>query len=177
VLLASEPFCDVSNLNDALRFSFQLSLSRRVSASVVLLDARRVVAENFTIRLTKRSRPCKVYRMVNYREESLDLVFKALGDPTRRQLLGRLSLRECSVSELAEPLKMTLPAVTKHIHVLERAGLVQRSKRGRTHYIRLDPRPLAPAHRWIDVYRRLCEEKFEKLDAYLAKKKSGEDAR
>ncbi|MDR3638109.1 MAG: metalloregulator ArsR/SmtB family transcription factor [Isosphaeraceae bacterium] len=111
--------------------------------------------------------------MVNYHQEPLDLVFKALGDPTRRRMLGSLSARECSVSELAEPLKMTLPAVTKHIHVLERAGLVRRSKRGRTHYVRLDPGPLAAAHQWLEVYRGLWNEQFDKLDVYLARKKTG----
>jgi DNA-binding transcriptional ArsR family regulator len=108
--------------------------------------------------------------MVEYLPESLDLVFKALGDPTRRQMLGSLSSSECSISELAEPLNMTLAAASKHIRVLERAGLVQRSKRGRTHYLRLDPQPLAGAHRWLDVYRRLWNEQFDKLDIYLARK-------
>jgi DNA-binding transcriptional ArsR family regulator len=111
--------------------------------------------------------------MVNHPQASLDLVFKALGDPTRRQLLHRLSTSELSVSELAGPLKITLPAVTKHIHVLERAGLVQRSKRGRTHYVRLDPAPLAAAHQWLDVYRGLWNEQFDKLDLYLARKGKG----
>jgi DNA-binding transcriptional ArsR family regulator len=129
--------------------------------------------KNFTKRLTIGSRAGKVYHMVNHSRESLDLVFKALGDRTRRQMLGNLSTRERSVSELAEPLKMTLPAVTKHIHVLERAGLVRRSKRGRTHYVRLDPAPLATAHKWLDVYRGLWNEQFDKLDQYLARKKKG----
>jgi len=108
--------------------------------------------------------------MVEYGSESLDVVFKALGDPTRRQMLGSLGSRECSVSELAEPLEMTLAAASKHVRVLERAGLVQRSKRGRTHYLRLNPRPLAAAHQWLDVYRRLWDEQFDKLDADLARK-------
>jgi DNA-binding transcriptional ArsR family regulator len=111
--------------------------------------------------------------MVEHQAASLDLVFKALGDPTRRRILGSLSTRERSVSELAMPLKMTLAAASKHVRVLERAGLIQRSKRGRTQYCRLDPRPLAAAHQWIDVYRRLWDEQFDKLDAHLARKKSG----
>jgi DNA-binding transcriptional ArsR family regulator len=110
--------------------------------------------------------------MVNHHEESLDLIFKALGDQTRRRLLGDLSSSERSISELAGPLKMTLPAVTKHVRVLERAGLVRRSKRGRTHYLRLDPAPLAEAHGWLEVYRGLWNEQFDKLDLYLARKKS-----
>jgi DNA-binding transcriptional ArsR family regulator len=113
--------------------------------------------------------------MVEYCPDPLDHVFKALGDPTRRRMLGSLSGQERSVSELAEPLKMTLAAASKHVRVLERAGLVRRSKRGRTHYVRLDPRPLAAAHRWLDVYRQLWDEQFDKLEAYLAgKKKPGE---
>jgi DNA-binding transcriptional ArsR family regulator len=132
-------------------------------------------SQNYTKRLTKPHVASKVYHMVDYRSEPLDYVFKALGDPTRRRMVGSLSAKERSVSELAEPLKMTLAAASKHVRVLERAGLVRRSKRGRTHYIRLDPGPLATAHSWLDVYRRLSDEQFDKLDAYLAgKKKRGE---
>jgi DNA-binding transcriptional ArsR family regulator len=110
--------------------------------------------------------------MVEHSPASLDRVFKALGDSTRRRILGSLDSRERSVSELAEPLDMTLAAVLKHVVVLERAGLVQRQKRGRTHYCRLDPRPLAVASQWLEVYRRLWNEQFDKLDAFLAQKQA-----
>jgi DNA-binding transcriptional ArsR family regulator len=110
--------------------------------------------------------------MVEYSAAKLDRVFKALGDSTRRRILGNLDSRERSVSELAEPLDMTLAAVLKHVIVLERAGLVQRMKRGRTHYCRLDPRPLAAASQWLDVYRRLWNEQFDKLDAFLARRRA-----
>jgi DNA-binding transcriptional ArsR family regulator len=111
--------------------------------------------------------------MVEHHAASLDLVFKALGDPTRRQMLVSLSTRERSVTELSEPLEMTLAAVSKHVRVLERAGLVELSKRGRTQYCRLNPRPLAEAYQWIEVYRQLWDDQFDKLDAYLARRKSG----
>jgi DNA-binding transcriptional ArsR family regulator len=143
--------------------------------AAVCIRYRGLEERNYTKRLTNPLAVAKVYHMVDYRSEPLDHVFKALGDPTRRRMVGSLSAQERSVSELAEPLKMTLAAASKHIRVLERAGLVRRSKRGRTHYIRLDPGPLATAHSWLDVYRRLWDEQFDKLDAYLAgKKKRGE---
>lgn len=107
--------------------------------------------------------------MVDYRAVSLDRVFHALGDPTRRRMLSRLGLNECSVSELAEPLQMSLAGASKHVRVLERAGLVQKSKRGRTYYCRLEIGPLRAAHKWLNAYRRLWDEQFDKLDAYLAK--------
>jgi DNA-binding transcriptional ArsR family regulator len=93
-------------------------------------------------------------------------------------MVASLDSRERSVSELAEPLEMTLAAVLKHVVVLEQAGIVQRSKRGRTHYCRLDPRPLAAASRWLDVYRRFWDEQFDKLDEYLAQRQAegAEDA-
>lgn len=109
--------------------------------------------------------------MVDYRAASLDQVFHALGDPSRRRMLSNLGQGECSVSQLAEPLNMSLAAASKHVRVLERAGLVQKSKRGRTYYCRLDAEPLREAHQWLDAYRQLWGQQFDKLDAYLARKK------
>jgi DNA-binding transcriptional ArsR family regulator len=109
--------------------------------------------------------------MVEY-STALDLVFRALGDPTRRQMVATLDSQERSVSELARPLNMTLAAVLKHVLVLERAGIVHRSKRGRTHYCRLDPKPLAAASQWLEVYRRLWNEQLDKLEEYLARNQS-----
>jgi DNA-binding transcriptional ArsR family regulator len=111
--------------------------------------------------------------MVEHRPQTLDRVFRALGDPTRRRMIGSLSARECSVSELARPLKMSLAAASKHVSVLEQAGLVRRTKRGRTHFCRIDPRPLERAHSWLAVYQGLWNQQFDKLDIYLARKKVG----
>jgi DNA-binding transcriptional ArsR family regulator len=108
--------------------------------------------------------------MVESREAVLDRVFKALGDPTRRRMLGRLTTSERAVSDLAGPFDMTLAAASKHLAVLERAGLVRRVRRGRARYCSLTPKPLVEAQRWLDEYRAMWEQQFDKLDAYLARK-------
>ena len=101
--------------------------------------------------------------MVEHQQSPLDLVFRALGDPTRRAMLQRLAKREQTVSELAEPFEMSLAAASKHIQTLERAGLVKRSVRGRIHYVRIDPRPLARADDWLRSYERLWDTRIERL--------------
>ena len=104
--------------------------------------------------------------MVEYSTQ-LDLVFRALGDPTRRAMLGQLASREHTVGELAEPYRITLASASKHIKSLERAGLVKRTIRGRTHFVRLDPRPLAKADEWLREYQRLWDIRLSKLAALL----------
>jgi DNA-binding transcriptional ArsR family regulator len=99
--------------------------------------------------------------------QQLDLVFRALGDPTRRALLRRLSKREHTVGELAEPFEMSLAAVSKHVKTLEEAGLVRRTVRGRTHFCQLDPRPLEKADEWLRSYERLWDKRLEALEALL----------
>lgn len=99
--------------------------------------------------------------------DRLDLVFRALGDGTRREMLQRLSRREHTVTELAAPHRMSLAAASKHIQALERAGLVQRTIRGRTHYCRIDPRPLAGADEWLRGYERLWDTRIERLAELL----------
>ena len=84
----------------------------------------------------------------------LDAVFQALADPTRREMLTRLAEGERSIGELAAPFRMSFAGASKHVKVLEKAGLVQRTVRGRTHLCRLSPEPLADAHDWLRVYRR-----------------------
>ena len=101
------------------------------------------------------------------RSQSLDLVFRALGDPTRRTMLERLAQREQTVGELAAPYRMSLAAASKHIQALERAGLVKRTVRGRIHYCRIDPRPLARADDWLRHYERLWDTRIERLVALL----------
>jgi DNA-binding transcriptional ArsR family regulator len=103
--------------------------------------------------------------MVNQRAERLDVVFRALADPTRRAMLRSLSRRERSVGQLAAPFRMTLAGASKHVRALERAGLVRRTVRGRTHMCRLDPRPLASAHSWLRFYERFWSERLDALEA------------
>lgn len=97
----------------------------------------------------------------------LDAVFRALGDPTRRDLLRRLSFGEHTVGELAEPFDMSLAAVSKHIKVLESAGLVNRRVQGRTHVFRLAPDRLAAAMEWLRFYERFWTQRLDALDRAL----------
>jgi DNA-binding transcriptional ArsR family regulator len=93
----------------------------------------------------------------------LDLVFHALSDGTRRGMLRRLAEREHTVSELAAPYAMSLASASKHVKTLERAGLVTRTVRGRTHFCRIDPRPLAKADAWLRGYERLWDVRLARL--------------
>ena len=99
----------------------------------------------------------------------LTATFSALADPTRRAILERLSEGEATVGELAEPLQMSLPAVSKHLKVLERAGLLQRRRDGRSHVMNLEPGPMATATEWLENYRRFWEGSFDRLAEYLEK--------
>jgi DNA-binding transcriptional ArsR family regulator len=97
----------------------------------------------------------------------LDAVFAALADPTRRAILARLSTGEASVTELAEPFAMTQPAISKHLKVLERAGLISRGVDAQRRPRKLEPRPLAEATGWLEEYRKFWEGSFERLDSLL----------
>jgi DNA-binding transcriptional ArsR family regulator len=97
----------------------------------------------------------------------LSTLFSALADPTRRAILARLSAGEAPVKDLAAPFGLSGAAITKHLHVLERAGLISRGREGQMRPCRLEPRALAPAADWIDQYRVLWEERLDRLDAYL----------
>lgn len=108
-----------------------------------------------------------VNHMVNHIEEKLDDVFYALSDPTRREILGRLANGEATVKELASPFSMSLPAVSKHLKVLERAGLLIRQVDGRTHRMRLQPDGLKTASEWVDHYKRFWEAQLDRLSAFL----------
>ena len=99
--------------------------------------------------------------------DPLSAKFSALADPTRRAILARLALGETSVSELAEPFEMSLPAVSKHLKVLERAGLIARGREAQWRPCRLEPQALKEVDSWLEDYRRLWEERFDRLDAYL----------
>jgi DNA-binding transcriptional ArsR family regulator len=98
---------------------------------------------------------------------ALDATFAALADPTRRAILARLSLGEASVSELAAPFEMSQPAISKHLKVLERAGLVSRGRDAQRRPRRLEAQPLAAATEWLETYRRFWEESYQRLDAVL----------
>lgn len=100
-------------------------------------------------------------------ESQLDLVFSALADPTRRGMLAQLADGETNVGSLAEPYDISQPAVSKHLRVLERAGLIQRTRHGREHRIRVDPRPIEAAQTWIGHYARFWNRQFDAVDAYL----------
>ena len=97
----------------------------------------------------------------------LDETFAALANPTRRAILARLAEGEATVNELAAPFDMTLPAISKHIKVLERAGLIERGRHAQFRPCRLDPAPLADVAGWADQYRPIWEERFDRLDDYL----------
>lgn len=100
-------------------------------------------------------------------ESHLDATFAALADPTRRAILARLASGEASVTELAEPFAMTQPAISKHLKVLERAGLISRDRDAQRRPSRLEAKPLAEASQWIETYRQFWEASFSRLDDLL----------
>ncbi len=104
----------------------------------------------------------------------LDATFAALADPTRRAILARLASGEASVNELAAPFAMTQPAISKHIKVLERAGLISRSRDAQRRPCRLQAKPLQDIVRWADKYRRFWDASYERLDEYLQSMKAKE---
>ena len=105
--------------------------------------------------------------MVKYQAETLDYTFAALADPTRRAILERLSTGDSSVTALAEPFDVSLPAISKQLRVLERAGLLVQEKDGRVRRCRLEARPMKEAIDWIAQYQRFWEDKLESLASYL----------
>ncbi len=128
-------------------------LSRRPAAPVFSLDLRAL--------------PAILNHMVKLLGQGLDSVFHALADPTRRRLLDRLRGGEASISSLARPYDMSLPAVSKHLAVLVDAHLVRREKRGRVHYCRVEPGGLGEASRWLEEQRRFWEDRLDALERYL----------
>ncbi len=106
--------------------------------------------------------------------DPLSATFAALADPTRRAILERLASGETSVTELAEPFRMTMPAVSKHLKVLERAGLIARGREAQKRPCRLEAAPLKDVSKWVENYRRFWEESFDRLDAYLVELKAAE---
>src|SRR5258708_6260863 len=101
--------------------------------------------------------------------DQLSTTFAALADPTRRAILARLALGETSVTELAEPFQMSMPAVSKHLKVLQRAGLITRGREAQWRPCKLEAAPLQSAARWIEEYSRFWEESLDRLEEYLSK--------
>ena len=115
--------------------------------------------------------------MVMNPSQRLDATFAAVADPTRRAILARLASGEASVMELAKPFAMTQPAISKHLKVLERAGLISRGRDAQRRPCRLEAKPLANASEWLEGYRRFWEESFERLDELLDELKAREKKR
>src|SRR3954464_6928675 len=105
--------------------------------------------------------------------QQLDATFAALADPTRRAILARLAGGEATVMELAEPFAMSQPAISKHLKVLERAGLITRGREAQRRPCRLEARPLAEADKWLQLYRRHWESNYRRLDALLEELQAG----
>lgn len=108
--------------------------------------------------------------MVEYKTAALDDVFVAMADETRRAILARLSQSEARVTEIAEDFPISLNAVSKHIKILERAGLVLRTVKGREHVLSLNAAPMADAMEWMNYYRQFWDERLKALDAFVMKK-------
>ena len=106
--------------------------------------------------------------------DHLSTTYAALADPTRRAILARLAAGEATVGELAEPFPISLPAVSKHLKVLERAGLIARRRKAQWRPCRLEARPLKDAAQWLEHYRHFWDDSFDRLDAYLGEVQSGE---
>jgi DNA-binding transcriptional ArsR family regulator len=106
--------------------------------------------------------------------DQLSSTFAALADPTRRAILAKLATGECSVTELAEPFAMSMPAVSKHLRVLERAGLIVRGREAQWRPCRIKPAPLKEVADWLEDYRAIWEQRFDRLETYLQEMKTKE---
>jgi DNA-binding transcriptional ArsR family regulator len=109
--------------------------------------------------------------MVNYNQHRLDLAFGALAHPIRRGILARLSTGEATIAELAKPFKVSAPAITKHMRILEDAGLLSRKKLGRSHHCRLERERMKEAEAWIEHHRKFWNERLDALELYLKETK------
>src|SRR5215475_7289809 len=107
--------------------------------------------------------------MGNSQSRPLDMVFAALADPTRRAILARLALTQATVNELAEPFKLSQPAISKHLKVLERAGLIAKGREAQRRPCRLAAEPLREVLEWVSDYRQFWDQRFDRLEAYLEK--------
>ena len=112
--------------------------------------------------------------MVKCKSKLLSRTFAALADPTRRRILEQLAGGDRCVTNLARPYRMSMPAVSKHLRVLESAGLVRRKRDGRRHCLKLEAQPMQQAQAWIEEYRKFWEASFDRLDEYLKQLQAGE---
>jgi DNA-binding transcriptional ArsR family regulator len=112
-------------------------------------------------------------QMVEHLQQPLDRIFSAVADPTRRAILLALAKRPATITEIAKPFPVSLNAISKHIMVLERAGLIHREIQGREHLCRLEPRPLRDATAWLDHYRQFWDVRLDALERYVARKVKG----
>jgi DNA-binding transcriptional ArsR family regulator len=115
-----------------------------------------------------------VNHMVKYSAALLDRTFSAVSDPTRRDILDRLARGPASISELAQPLGISLPGLMKHVRILEEAALVKTTKNGRTRQCSLGPARLDEAAQWIERYREQWDRRIDRLETYISEKKRGE---
>ena len=111
--------------------------------------------------------------MVEYIQESLNRVFSAVADPTRRAILRSLANNPATITEIAKPFPVSLNAISKHVMVLERAGLIRREIQGREHLCTLEPRPFRDATAWLDHYRQFWDVRLDALEVYVARKVKG----
>jgi DNA-binding transcriptional ArsR family regulator len=126
--------------------------------------------------LTELSESETVNRMVKYYSEQLDRTFFALSDPTRRAIIGNLATKgPCSVLELAEPFKMSLPAISKHLKLLESANLIHRERRGRVHYLKLCGAPMSEANEWLQIYGKFWQTQLDAFENYITSQTEGEN--
>lgn len=111
--------------------------------------------------------------MVEYSQEQLNSVFSAVADPTRRAILRALAKKPATITQIAKPFPVSLNAISKHVMVLEGAGLIRREIQGREHLCRLEPRPLRDATAWLDHYRQFWDVRLDALESYVARKEKG----
>jgi DNA-binding transcriptional ArsR family regulator len=111
--------------------------------------------------------------MVEYSQERLNSVFSAVADPTRRAILRALAKKPATITQIAKPFPVSLNAISKHVMVLEGAGLIRREIQGREHLCRLEPRPLRDATAWLDHYRQFWDVRLDALESYVARKVKG----
>ena len=130
-------------------------------------DERRFISRGLRFFLQVIHRPALVKSLLNSSPKILNQVFGALADPTRRGILELLSRRDRCAGELAKPYDMSLPAISQHLRVLETAGLIQRTRRGRIHQLRLETRRLRQAEAWIEKHRSAWENRLDRLEDYL----------
>jgi DNA-binding transcriptional ArsR family regulator len=114
--------------------------------------------------------------MVKHYSEQLDRTFFAISDPTRRAMIGNLAAKgTCSVLELAEPFQMSLPAISKHLKLLENANLITREVKGRVHYLKLRAEPMSEANQWLEAYSKFWVHQLDSFERYLMESASGEE--